>query len=132
MDRKNRLSKRQEKDTATRHGGRVTPMSGAGSIKNDVRSDEVSIECKYTEKISYQLKLRELAIAWVHAMRSNRRMAFVIEFVNPANTGTPGVPYRYLVQSEDDYLADQEELEVLREIKADYLDHLEHCASPRW
>lgn len=35
-----RRSRKQERDIASKVGGRRTPMSGAGDIKNDVRSDD--------------------------------------------------------------------------------------------
>jgi Holliday junction resolvase len=44
-----KLSQRQEKDIASKSGGRRTPQSGAGwAIKNDVRCEELLIECKTT------------------------------------------------------------------------------------
>src|ERR1043165_3733953 len=42
------LSAKQEREIATKVGGRRTPMSGAGDVKNDVRSGDrnLLIECK--------------------------------------------------------------------------------------
>lgn len=107
MDDKLRKSRKQEHDVAVRFGGKVNSQSGAGWIrKNDVTSETESIECKYTEKGSFTLKVADLAKAWVHATHAGKRMVFALEFI--------GSKKRYVVLTEDDYLADQEELVRLR------------------
>jgi len=54
-------SRRQEKRAAQRIGGHVTPASGAGSVKGDVRDvGHTRMECKLTRAKSFSLKLAEL------------------------------------------------------------------------
>lgn len=99
MDRPQRLARRQESVTATKHGGRVTPASGSGSVKNDIRNTEWSLEVKSTSKRSYSVSLDTLAKAEKNALEDGRRMALVLAFL------TPGKPAkRYVLVAEDDYL----------------------------
>lgn len=52
---------KQEKRVAKQVGGRTTIASGQTPIdKGDVRSDTVRVECKYTDKKSYTLKVDDL------------------------------------------------------------------------
>jgi hypothetical protein len=54
-------SRRQEKDTATKFGGRQTPGSGnRWYAKGDVRTPELLIENKYTGKTQVTLKALDL------------------------------------------------------------------------
>ena len=46
-----------EQDTAWRLRGRVTPRSGAGTIKGDVRTGVVRVECKCTSAGSFRVTL---------------------------------------------------------------------------
>lgn len=74
-------SQQQEKSTADRFGGRVTPGSGNGWMrKNDVRSDDVSFEMKYTDAKQFALKVADLTKAEEHAIRDGREMVFGISF----------------------------------------------------
>lgn len=50
----------QEKKVAKEFNGKVTPGSGALSIKGDVSTDKFLIECKTTAKTQYILKLDTL------------------------------------------------------------------------
>lgn len=63
-------------------GGRVTPGSGNGWItKNDVKTDDLSVEFKYTDKKSYSLKHVDLKKAERNAlMDSGREFAFIVGF----------------------------------------------------
>jgi hypothetical protein len=55
--------------------------SGNGWVrKNDVRSDDLSIEAKYTDKKSYSLKQADLHKGEKHALVDGREFAFVISF----------------------------------------------------
>jgi hypothetical protein len=77
-----RRSRRQEQRGADRLGGRRTPGSGSGWVtKNDVQTEDLSVEFKYTDKKSYSLKLADLVAAERHAvMDSGREFAFVVGF----------------------------------------------------
>ena len=54
-------SVKQEKRSAENYNGSRNVMSGAGWVrKNDVRTEDLLIENKFTEKQSYSLKLADL------------------------------------------------------------------------
>lgn len=73
-------SRRQEKRTARRIGGKVQPASGAGQEKGDVRDPgHMSIECKLTRAKSYSLKLADLEKLEKEA-HSGEKPALEIEF----------------------------------------------------
>jgi hypothetical protein len=76
-----RRSRRQEKAGADRFGGRVVPGSGSGwANKNDVRTPDLSIEYKFTDKKSYSLKSQDLLKAERQALiDSGRQFAFIVE-----------------------------------------------------
>ena len=97
MDRPQRLARKQERETARLHGGRVTPASGSGYVKNDVTSQEWSFEVKSTEQKGYRITREALERAGRNAREDGKRMAFVISFI----TGLTS--QRYVVISEDDY-----------------------------
>jgi Holliday junction resolvase len=70
-----KLSQRQEKDIARKSGGRRTPMSGAGwAIKNDVRTDDLLIECK-TETKGKQITIKAVDLEGVvtNALKTGRQ-----------------------------------------------------------
>lgn len=70
--------------------------SGSGNgpyRKNDVRSEEFSVECKTTEKKSYSLKLDDLLKAEKYALLDGRTMLFFLEICG----------YRYVVMTEADF-----------------------------
>lgn len=93
-----KLSRKQEKDTAQRYGGQLNPGSGNGTHrKNDVRTDSTSIECKITTKDSYRLTLPDLEKAEFNALLDNRSMVFKITFAGGSQ------PKSYVVIAEDDY-----------------------------
>lgn len=116
MDDKLKMSRKQERDVAERFGGKVVSQSGAGWIrKGDVTTPTELIECKITQKASFSLKVKDLIQAWLHACASGRRMVFAIEY-KETETNRYTRKQRYIVLQEDDYHADQEELERLRVI----------------
>lgn len=82
VPRRIKRSRQQEQRGAERLGGRVTPGSGNGWVtKNDVKTDDLSVEYKYTDKKSYSLKHAELKRAERNAlMDSGREFAFVVGF----------------------------------------------------
>jgi hypothetical protein len=80
MDARQRASRRQEKNIARTLGGRTVAGSGSGwAVKNDVRSDTWSVECKTTTKKSYSLTNDALLTAEKNALLDFRTMAFAIE-----------------------------------------------------
>lgn len=99
MDRAHRLAVKQETVTANRHGGRTTPASGSGDVKNDVRNDDWSFEVKTTTKKSYSLTRTVLETAERHALEDGRRMALIVCFDN----GQGRLPTRYVVIDENDF-----------------------------
>lgn len=82
------MPSRQEQGRITerRHikkvGGRVTPRSGAGSIKADGRTDDNVIEMKDARK-SYTLKASELDMLRRYAIREGKDGQFIIQFNEP-------------------------------------------------
>jgi hypothetical protein len=90
-------SQRQERNIAKRYGGTTNAGSGNGWVrKNDVRTEDESIECKITTKGSYTLKVSELIQAEQHAILDDRVMLFIIEFASNNR--------RYVILDETDYL----------------------------
>lgn len=102
MELPQRRARKAEQETAERHGARLTPASGSGTIKNDARNDEWSIEVKSTSTFTFSLTRDVLAAAEKHAMADGRRMALVVAFL-PKQT-QPGRAKRYVVTTEDDFL----------------------------
>jgi hypothetical protein len=80
MDRRIKASRTQEKRLARKVGGITTAGSGAGwAVKNDVRNNKWSIECKTTASSRYTLTHADLANAERNALLDMRQMAFVVE-----------------------------------------------------
>lgn len=79
MSRLLKASQRQEDRIAARVGGRRTPGSGNGIRKNDVRTDDLSLEMKYTGKKQYTLKSDDLVQGHKHALVDGREFVFGIE-----------------------------------------------------
>lgn len=74
-----RKSQRQEKQVARKFGGSVNSGSGNGPYrKNDVRTSDLSLELKYTDKESFVLKLADLIKAEKYAIMDDRDFAFGI------------------------------------------------------
>lgn len=74
----------QEKRLAKQFGGIKTPMSGAGSIKGDVQTEEFFIEAKTTSKTQYTLKLADLETLTRQATTEGKLPLFVIDLANEA------------------------------------------------
>lgn len=100
MDRAHRIARQQEEVTAVRHGGRGTPASGSGAVKNDVRNPDWSFEVKTTTKKTYSLALSTFETAETHALQDGRRAAMVIAF----DQGIGRRPRRLVVIDEDDFI----------------------------
>lgn len=73
-------STKQENALGKRIGGRRTPGSGSGWVtKNDVKTSDVSVEVKFTDKKSYSLKEDDLLKAERQALLDGgREFAFVV------------------------------------------------------
>ena len=112
MELPQRRARKAEQETADRHGARLTPASGSGTIKNDARNDEWSIEVKSTSAWTYGLDQSVLAIAENNALVDGRRMLLVVTFV--PKRAQPGRAKRYVVMSEDDHLERELDLERYR------------------
>lgn len=86
------ISDKQERINARMSSGRVTPNSGAGSIKGDVRAPEMRMECKSTGAASFSLTKKDLQKIMAQA-QGDEIPTFAVEF-----RGEPGVPpQRYVV-----------------------------------
>ena len=80
MDRRIKASRTQEKRLAAQIGGTTTAGSGNGwAVKNDVRNNKWSIECKTTQAARFALTNRDLLNAERNALLDMREMAFAIE-----------------------------------------------------
>lgn len=91
-------SQKQERRGARKYGGRVNSGSGnTDGFKNDVTTDDLSIEFKTTSHKSYNLRLDALRTAEKEAVRVGREALFGIDFRTPRQT------YRYVVLTEDEY-----------------------------
>lgn len=92
-------SRKQEKRGANVYGGTVNAGSGNKARKNDVRSDEWSIEFKTTTNGSYSLRLKDLEDASRNAVLEHRKLLFGIDFAG-RDIGTR----RFVVLEESDLL----------------------------
>jgi hypothetical protein len=76
-------SKRSEQSAAKVFGGRVQPNSGAlpkASLKGDVKSNLFLVDDKFTDKMSYSLKVETWRKISDEAWRAHRRPAMRINF----------------------------------------------------
>lgn len=74
-------SQQQEKRLAGRYDGLTSAGSGNGWVrKNDVRSADLSIEAKYTDKKQFTLKQADLHKGETYALVDGREFAFVVSF----------------------------------------------------
>jgi hypothetical protein len=80
MKQRNKV-KDQEKEIASRVGGKRQPMSGAlKEMKSDVVSDRLRIDCKLTDKKSYSIKLSDLKKIIEESFGQNREPVIQIRF----------------------------------------------------
>lgn len=89
-------SDRQEKRTAKTYNGSRQARSGAGWLrKNDVRSENLLIECKLTEnKKSYTIKSVDLRELEVRAITENRLPVLQFDLADK----------NYVVLTQEDFL----------------------------
>jgi len=137
MDRRIKRSRQQELDGARRYGGRVNARSGAGDVrKNDVQTEDESIEFKITEQSGYRLRIVDLIQAWVHATLAHRKMIFGIEFAEKSVTALDRRgPMRWVVLPEDDFLAMRQKISDLEDEREQLVVYFEadHCVGDeRW
>lgn len=98
MNDRLRRSRKQEQDTARRHGGRVQPGSGnSWARKGDVRTKLTLIENKRTDATQITLKDAALKKIWTEAWAEGRMPIIGFELGGR----------RYLVLNEDDYLEEK-------------------------
>lgn len=102
VPRRQKRSRKQEEAGAARLGGRRTPGSGSGWVtKNDVKTDDISVEYKYTDHKSYSLTYSELRTAEKQAlMDSGREFAFIVGF-GKKNGANMTIEREYVVISAD-------------------------------
>ncbi len=75
------MSQRQERSLAKRYGGTVTPGSGSGWVaKNDVRTDDLSIEAKVTRAKQFTLKQDDLLKGEKYALADGKDFVFIVSF----------------------------------------------------
>lgn len=95
-------SQKQEKRLAKAYGGGVTPGSGNGWVhKNDVKTDTLSIEAKYTDAKSFSLKLADLIKAEKYALIDGRDVIFTVSFSGEEFVIVREADYRDLRQDRD-------------------------------
>jgi hypothetical protein len=102
--RRQRRSREQEEAGAKRLGGRRVAGSGSGWVtKNDVKTDRLSVEYKYTDKKSYSLKFADLLKAEKNALLdSGRDFLFVVGF-GQVRGASIRIEREYVVMSREHY-----------------------------
>lgn len=74
---------KQEREIANLVKGRLTPRSGAGDVKGDVRLKGVArIECKTTKNKSFSVTLAMIDKLELEATTTGELPIFVIEFID--------------------------------------------------
>lgn len=74
-------SQKQEQRLAKSYGGSTSAGSGNGWIrKNDVRTETLSFEAKYTDAKQFTLKQADLKKAEKYALIDGRESVFIISF----------------------------------------------------
>jgi hypothetical protein len=77
-------SEKQEKKLAKRYGGRKTANSGAVFKQNDVETDDISIEAKFTDNKGYRITVEE--IKRIEQRAGNRKIP--VELIEFSKHGT--------------------------------------------
>ena len=81
LTKSHRRSRDQERELAAKLGGRVTPASGAGQVKGDVRvRGLMRIECKTTCKASFSVTRDMVRKIEAAALSGSEVPAIVVEF----------------------------------------------------
>ena len=83
LSKSHRRAPKQEAEIAWRVGGRLTPGSGCGAVKGDVRVKGVTrIECKTTKNKSFSVTLEMLEKIEEAAASGGELPILVIEFID--------------------------------------------------
>lgn len=99
VDRNLRRSRNQERRDAKDYGGRVTPGSGNGAFrKGDVRTDDLLIENKRTDKDSLSVKG-----AWLDKIRMEAQSEGRVPVIGIDINGR-----HWVLLLREDYLADRD------------------------
>jgi hypothetical protein len=83
LTQSHRRAPKQEAEIAKRVGGRLTPGSGSGAVKGDVRvKGVVRIECKTTKNKSFSVTLDMLEKIEEAAASGGELPVLIIEFID--------------------------------------------------
>lgn len=83
LTKSHKRAPKQEKEIAALTKGRLTPRSGAGDVKGDVRLKGIArIECKTTKNKSFSVTLDMVEKLEMEAALSGELPVFVIEFID--------------------------------------------------
>lgn len=83
LTKSHKRAPKQEKEIAKLVKGRVTPRSGAGHEKGDVRLKGVArIECKTTKNKSFSVTLAMVEALEMEAALAGELPVFIIEFID--------------------------------------------------
>lgn len=97
LRKQNRRSARQERGIARERGGRTTAGSGSSwRSRGDVKTDDETIQVKYTDKASFSIKVPEWLSICNDAHRDGNAAALIVEFSN--YTDAMGRPVRVEVR----------------------------------
>lgn len=103
MDRRIKASRTQENRLAAKIGGTRTAGSGNGwAVKNDVRNQKWSIECKTTASSRFTITHSALINAEKNAILDMRDMAFAVEMCGRTWVVLPEETFLRLIQNEED------------------------------
>jgi hypothetical protein len=70
-----------EKNTVQERGGRVHPMSGAGSIKDDGSTDDELIEVKQVKR-SHTMQGRDLNTLFRRATEQGKEAVYIVHYID--------------------------------------------------
>ncbi|MFF1693162.1 hypothetical protein ACFVXC_05970 [Streptomyces sp. NPDC058257] len=103
MDRRIKASRSQEKKLAKEIGGITVAGSGNGwAVKNDIRNDHWSIECKTTTAARFSLTHRDLVNTETNALLDLRDMAFAVEMQGRTWVVVSKETFLRLIEREED------------------------------
>jgi Holliday junction resolvase len=83
LSNSHRRSKKQEKEIATKIGGKITPASGSREVKGDVRlKGIVRVECKTTKNKSFSVTLEMVEKIEDAAVEAGEMPVLIVEFTD--------------------------------------------------
>ncbi len=84
LTKSHKRSGKQERELAKRTGGRLTPASGSGVVKGDVRvKGKIRIEAKTTKHKSFAVSLAMFQRLEESALSTGEMPVIVVEFITP-------------------------------------------------